>query len=97
MKCHNQCLRKCLAIIMLISIICSIIYVCETKYHDCSSGNCPICLQLHRVEKLLNMLKEVIVFVICINIPVIVLHVLYRIKILRRQRTLVTMKVQLLN
>ena len=97
MKCHDQCLRKCLAIIMLISIICSIIYVGEGKYHECTGEDCPICLQLHRVETLLNTLKEVIVFVICINIPVIVLHVLYRIKILRRQRTLVTMKVQLLN
>lgn len=98
MKHHDKKLRLVLMLIVVMCIIFSFVYEKEVEYHECSGQECPICLELHAARDLLNTIKaSIICYIEIILIPVIVVHTLYRLVILRRQRTLITLKVKLRN
>lgn len=98
MKSRVKWLTSCLVIVVLMSIIFSFIYICEEKNHHCSGEDCPICLQLQQAHELLNVMKQTIMCIVSIiSIPIILVHLLYSMPILHRQRTLITLKVKLRN
>lgn len=98
MKQHDKKIKLILMIIVIMSIIFSLVYVEEASRHKCSENNCPICLELRAARDLLSAIKaSIICYIEIIWIPVMVIHTLYRYVILRRQRTLITLKVKLRN
>lgn len=98
MKYQDNSLKKILVVTVIVCILFSLIYEKKEAYHECCGGDCPICAMLHVTRDLLNTIKAIIVYYIeILVIPVIVVHTLYRMVILRRQRTLITLKVKLRN
>lgn len=98
MKQHDHKIKFILMMIVVICIVFSLVYVEEAAHHECSGQGCPICLELHVARDLLNAVKaSVICYIAIVLIPIMVVHTLYRYVILRRQRTLVTLKVKLRN
>lgn len=91
-------IKMILGMIVVVCIVLSLIYVNVEKDHECSEHSCSICLQIHLAQDLLNNIKAVIIRCFFgMTLYLCVLSISYGIKILRRQRTPVTLKVKLLN
>lgn len=99
MKKSQRKLCVAMGILVVICVIFSLIYINKEAHHDCSGEGCPVCLQIHAAQELLNNIKgAVLISLFCTVIDIFIGHRLaYGIRILRRQRSPVTLKVKLLN
>ena len=58
-----QGLRKALAVVLVLSLLCALFFVASEAYHECGGEDCPICVYL---EECVNTIKG-----FCNSLPVL--------------------------
>ena len=98
MRANRKAISILLCFFLIVYIIFSIIFINEETHHDCSGQSCPICRQLHAAQSVLSTLKRGGgMTLIDIHKYIFIISIMYGINILLRQKTLITMKVELLD
>ena len=87
-----------LGIVVVICIIGSFIYINKEQHHDCTGQGCPVCMQIHAAQDLLNSIKAIVIIgFLCLAIKNFKLQMSYGLKGVSYRWTPVTLKVKLLN
>lgn len=93
----NNKTKKLVILISIVSIILSFCFVLKNINHECNHDDCPICEVINIVKKDLKGFKPILKIVL---IEIIINNVLVHIQelfLIRKNNTLIGLKVELIN
>lgn len=98
MKRQTKIISIIACVCLIIGVVGAIIFVNEETYHDCEGQGCSICFQIHSMQQF-NQLAKLIDGLSYFGVASVcyVLGFGYRKDFIRRQQTLVSRKVELLD